>query len=116
MGEPMLPLETRFLIVDDNSMMRRILTRDLTALGFKMFYEAENGSLGLNILSDQHGMGAPIDLVFSDWAMPQMQGIDFLRAIRKDPRFNHLPFLMITAKGDGNMLSEAIREGVTDYM
>ena len=69
----------RFLIVDDSSTMRRIIINTLTKLGYETFLEAGNGREGL----DRLGAGQ-IDLVITDWNMPEMNGIDFVRTLRVD--------------------------------
>ena len=69
----------KVLIVDDSKAMRMIVTRTLRQAGFgdHEFLEAENGREGLEAVAAQ----AP-DLVLSDWNMPEMNGIDFLQALR----------------------------------
>ena len=67
----------RFLIVDDSSTMRRIIINTLTKLGYQSFVEAGNGREGLDRLG-----GGPVDLVITDWNMPEMNGIDFVRSLR----------------------------------
>ena len=67
----------RFLIVDDSSTMRRIIINTLTKLGYKEFHEAGNGREGLEKLAS-----TPVDMIITDWNMPEMSGIDFIRAVR----------------------------------
>jgi two-component system chemotaxis response regulator CheY len=69
----------RFLIVDDSSTMRRIIIKTLNELGHQDCQEAGNGKEGLERL----GSG-PVDLIITDWDMPEMSGIEFIRAVRSD--------------------------------
>ncbi|MCG9116987.1 response regulator, partial [Laribacter hongkongensis] len=76
----------RFLVVDDFSTMRRILRNLLKELGFTNVDEAEDGQVALHKLRSQ-----PYEFVVSDWNMPNMTGIELLRAVRADAQLRHLP-------------------------
>ena len=67
----------RFLVVDDSSTMRRIIINTLNKLGYQEVLEAANGREGIDRLTTSE-----IDLVITDWNMPEMNGIDFIRALR----------------------------------
>ena len=73
----------KILIVDDSSTMRRIIKNVLKKLGFNPndFLEAENGKVALDIWNEQKDN---IDLILLDWNMPEMNGYDFLKAVRAD--------------------------------
>ena len=73
----------KILIVDDSSTMRRIIKNVLKKLGFKSddFMEAENGKVALDIWNKEKDN---IDLILLDWNMPEMNGYDFLKAVRAD--------------------------------
>lgn len=103
----------KVLVVDDMSTMRRIVKNVLKQIGFSDMIEAENGQDGLNKLKTPD---AGIGLVVSDWNMPVMQGIDFLRAVRADPDLKHLPFLMVTAEAQKENIIEAVQAGVSNYV
>jgi CheY-like chemotaxis protein len=68
----------RFLIVDDSSTMRRIIINTLNKLGHQDVAEAGNGKEGL----DRLNAGGPVDVIITDWNMPEMSGIDFIRTMR----------------------------------
>jgi two-component system chemotaxis response regulator CheY len=102
---------TKFLVVDDFSTMRRIVRNLLKELGFSNVQEAEDGVDALNKLrSDQ------FDFVVSDWNMPNMTGIDLLRAIRADASLKHLPVLMVTAEAKKENIIEAAQAGASGYV
>ncbi|MBI3903631.1 MAG: response regulator [Nitrosomonadales bacterium] len=98
----MVDANMKFLVVDDFSTMRRIVRNLLKELGFTNVTEAEDGVDGLNKLR-----GGDFDFVVSDWNMPNMTGIDMLRAIRSDPSLKHLPVLMVTAEAKRENIIEA---------
>ena len=101
----------KFLVVDDFSTMRRIVRNLLKELGFTNVQEAEDGVDGLNKLR-----GDTFDFVVSDWNMPNMTGIDMLRAIRADPALKHLPVLMVTAEAKRENIIEAAQAGASGYV
>ena len=96
----------RFLVVDDFSTMRRIVRGLLKELGFLDVDEAEDGVIALAKLKS-----TPFDFVVSDWNMPNMTGIELLRAIRADPALAHLPVLMVTAEAKKENIIEAAKSG-----
>jgi two-component system chemotaxis response regulator CheY len=108
----------RILIVDDMPAVRMILRNMLETAGYADLVEAEDGEQAWELLKssvDEAGVPA-VRLIVSDWNMPGMTGIELLRAVRSDPALRHLPFLIITAEGDGSHLDEASAAGVTDYV
>jgi len=101
----------KFLVVDDFSTMRRIVKNLLKELGFSNLEEAEDGVDALNKLR-----GGGFDFVVSDWNMPNMTGIDLLRAIRADATLKHLPVLMVTAEAKRENIIEAAQAGASGYV
>lgn len=101
----------KFLVVDDFSTMRRIVRNLLKELGFTNVQEAEDGVQGLEMLKS-----GDFDFVVSDWNMPNMTGIDMLRAIRADPTLKHLPVLMVTAEAKRENIIEAAQAGASGYV
>jgi two-component system chemotaxis response regulator CheY len=102
---------TKFLVVDDFSTMRRIVRNLLKELGFTNVQEAEDGVDALNKLR-----GEAFDFVVSDWNMPNMSGIDMLRAIRADESLKHLPVLMVTAEAKKENIIQAAQAGASGYV
>jgi two-component system chemotaxis response regulator CheY len=101
----------KFLVVDDFSTMRRIVRGLLKELGFTNVEEAEDGVVALAKLKSE-----PFDFVVSDWNMPNMTGIDLLRAIRAEPALAHLPVLMVTAEAKKENIIEAAKAGASGYV
>jgi len=101
----------KFLVVDDFSTMRRIVRNLLKELGFTNIEEAEDGVDALSKLR-----GGNFEFVVSDWNMPNMTGIDLLRAIRADASLKHLPVLMVTAEAKKENIIEAAKAGANGYV
>ncbi|MDF0606284.1 chemotaxis response regulator CheY [Neisseriaceae bacterium TC5R-5] len=101
----------KFLVVDDFSTMRRIVRNLLKELGFTNVDEAEDGQVALHKLKTQS-----FDFVVSDWNMPNMTGIELLKAVRADPQLKHLPFMMITAEAKRENIIEAAMAGASGYI
>jgi two-component system, chemotaxis family, chemotaxis protein CheY len=99
------------LIVDDFASMRRIVKGTLKSIGFNNFVEAEDGVTALKALEKEK-----VDLIISDWIMPNMNGLEFLKAVKKDARFKGIPFIMVTAEGQKGNVLEAINAGVSNYV
>ncbi|MBI4809633.1 MAG: chemotaxis response regulator CheY [Nitrosomonadales bacterium] len=103
--------DTKFLVVDDFSTMRRIVRNLLKELGFANVQEAEDGVDALNKLR-----GEKFDFVVSDWNMPNMTGIELLREIRADAGLKHLPVLMVTAEAKKENIIAAAQAGASGYV
>ena len=101
----------RFLVVDDSSTMRRIIINTLQKLGYQDITEAANGREGLERLSS-----GPVDMIITDWNMPEMTGIDFIRAVRTNAQHAALPVLMVTTNAAKDDIVEALRAGVSNYV
>jgi two-component system chemotaxis response regulator CheY len=103
----------KILVVDDFSTMRRIVRNLLVELGFsgQLIQEADDGENALVMLKSQ-----PFDMVVTDWNMPNMTGIDLLRAIRAEASLKGLPVLMVTAENNRDQIIAAAQAGVNGYI
>lgn len=101
----------KVLVVDDSLVMRRIISNHLRALGYSNIIEADNGKRALRILEVEQ-----VGLIFSDWCMQVMHGIEVLRRVRENEATKHIPFIMVTAEAQPHMILEAIRAQVSDYV
>ena len=101
-----------FLIVDDQSFMRRTIRNNLRAMKYLgEIHEAPDGKQAISILKTNH-----VDVIISDWSMPEVTGLELLRYVRKSPKLKHIPFLMITAEGGRDLVVAAVKAGVTDFL
>jgi len=102
----------KILVVDDSLIMRNIVKN--TFAGMKIPFqclEAENGKQALRHLESTN-----ISLVFLDWNMPGMDGMEFLKTVRAKPEFKDLPIVMITSERGKFSVIEALQNGATDYI
>lgn len=99
------------LVVDDFSTMRRIVKNCLRQLGFDNVVEADDGAAALAKLKS-----GEFKFIVSDWNMPNMMGIDLLKAVRSDEKLRDIPFLMVTAEAQKENILEAARAGVSNYI
>ena len=101
----------KILVVDDFSTMRRIVKNILRQLNFNNIVEADDGSTALDILQKDK-----IDMVVSDWNMPKMNGLDFLKQVRAAEQTKDIPFLMVTAEAQKENIIEAVKAKVSNYI
>ncbi len=101
----------RILVVDDFQTMRRIIINLLRQLGFTNVCEAPDGKIALERVRSEK-----IDLIVSDWNMPNMTGMEFLQEVRKDDAIKHIPFIMVTAEGKKENVIAAVHAGVSNYI
>lgn len=112
----MLPKNTKILVVDDMSTMRRIVKNSLKEIGYENLVDAKNGELAWNIVQEAQQSGNPVDVIFCDWNMPVVSGLELLKKIRSEKDTVDLPFILLTAKSDERDLAQAEDVGVTAYM
>ena len=107
----MLEKSAKVMVVDDFSTMRRILKNILKQLGYENIEEAEDGAQAFNKL--QSG-GA--DFIVTDWNMPNMSGLELLKAVRADGSLKEVPVLMVTAEAEKENIVAAVEAGVSNYI
>jgi len=105
-----------FLVVDDHTFARRAVTSELAKLGATTCDEAANGVEGLEKIKKKADEGRAYDIVFLDWAMPEMSGFDVLVTCRKDPRLKDMAIVMVSAESEDSNILKAIAEGATAYI
>jgi len=105
--------EIRTLIVDDSSVMRKIVERALRQAGLDslVVHEAGSGVEGLDVLKAR-----PVDLILSDINMPAMDGLEFLRQIRAQNLAPGIPVVMITTESSEEHVKQAIQAGARGYL
>jgi two-component system chemotaxis response regulator CheY len=105
--------EIRALIVDDSSVMRKIVERSLRQAGLDtlVVHEAGSGTEGLELLKSRS-----VDLILSDINMPSMDGLEFLRQIRSQNLAPNVPVVMITTESSEEHVRQAIQAGAQGYI
>ncbi|MEQ8861277.1 MAG: response regulator [Pseudomonadales bacterium] len=101
----------KILIVDDMQTMRRLLKSALNDLGYANVVDADGGTTALALLE-----AGDFALLITDWNMPDMEGIDLLKAVRANDRLKELPVLMVTAEAKKQQILEAAEAGVNGYV
>lgn len=91
--------------------MRLIVKRQLVALGFDVV-EAVHGRDGLDKLAGDDTIGVAL----VDWNMPEMNGLEFVLAVRADPRYQHLPMVMVTTEAEAERVVQALEAGASEYV
>ncbi|MBL9084651.1 MAG: response regulator [Planctomycetales bacterium] len=99
------------LVIDDSRPIRRIESGILNELGFETS-TAENGRQGLEQLQTT----TLPDVVLVDWNMPEMNGLEFIQAVRKEARFASLPVLMVTTETETEQMLKALEAGANEYL
>ena len=101
----------KVLVVDDQNSVRQITRMTLEEIGFRTIHEAENGVQAMETASLQ-----PLDLIISDYNMPEMDGLGLLRAVRGHPVVRKVPFILLTGRGDRELVVKAAQAGVNNYL
>jgi len=102
----------KLLVVDDSSTMRRIIKNTLARLGYKNVLEGADGVEGWN----QMDSNPDIDMLITDWNMPEMNGLELVKKVRADDRFKDLPIIMVTTEGGKAEVITALKAGVNNYI
>jgi two-component system, chemotaxis family, chemotaxis protein CheY len=105
--------EVRALIVDDSSVMRKIVERSLRQAGLEslVVFEAGSGIEGLEVLRSKK-----VDIILSDINMPSMDGLEFVRQLRLQQLAPEAPVVMITTESSEEHVKQAIRAGAKGYI
>ncbi len=106
-----MDLKMKILVVDDFATMRKVVRNMLRQLGCDNVSEAENGEEGFRMArEDEYG------LIVSDWNMPVMTGLEFLKAVRLEEKTKATPFLMVTAEALKENIIQAIQARASNYI
>lgn len=100
----------RILIVDDSVSIRKSVSFVLTEEGYEVL-EAEDGKDGL-----QKVASAPCNLIITDINMPNMNGIDFIRALRAQSEYQFVPIIALTTESQDNKMQEGKDAGATGWI
>lgn len=101
----------KIITVDDSSTMRRIIKNTLIKIGFSNILEAANGIEALEVLAQNN-----VDLIITDWNMPEMDGLTFVKTLRAKDQYKEIPILMVTTEAAKEDILTALRSGVNNYV
>ena len=99
------------LVVDDSRATRAVLRQILKALGF----DVTEAGHGLEALERLKEMGKP-DLVLVDWNMPEMNGYEFVQAVRAESDYDQIPLMMVTTETEVSQVTKALSAGANEYV
>lgn len=100
----------KFLVVDDSATMRRIIINSLQRIGYADCVEAGDGQEALA------AFGPAVGFVITDWNMPNMTGVDFVRALRARDDGVSVPIIMVTTRSVREDILTAAQAGVNNYV
>ena len=103
--------EIEFLLIEDNTFMRRLLSEVLRAFGARKVLEADSAEKAFL----QMQLRMP-DIIFCDWMMSPMDGLEFLRRLRAMPGGRHTPVIMVTGHATSDHVATALGEGADSYI
>lgn len=102
----------KILVVDDSSTMRRIIKNTLARLGYKDILEGADGVEGWDAID----ANPEVEMLITDWNMPEMNGLELVKKVRADERFVDLPIIMVTTEGGKAEVITALKAGVNNYI
>jgi two-component system chemotaxis response regulator CheY len=102
---------SHLLLVDDSALMRRAVVRLLHTMGFGLIDEAADGLEAL-----ERFVRVPYDVVLTDWGMPNLNGLELLRAIRTGSVRSATPVLLFTGEVTGERVDEAFAQGASGFI
>lgn len=106
----------KILVCDDMVMIRTLVKKSLVELGYLDVIEAADGIQALSLIKKQKEKNEPFSIVFMDWNMPNMTGLEVIKECKKNPDLSEIPFIMISAERDHKNIVHALNSGVTDYI
>jgi CheY-like chemotaxis protein/ABC-type nitrate/sulfonate/bicarbonate transport system substrate-binding protein len=102
----------KILIVEDARVVRKMAIKILKEIGFTAIIEAEDGQKGIERITEH----SDIDLIISDWNMPNKDGYELLKWVRSNSDYDHIPFIMATAQGEKKQIQKADEAGADGYI
>jgi len=102
----------KILVVDDSSTMRRIIKNTLVRIGHSDLLEAEDGAKAWEVMQQN----SDIDVLITDWNMPEMNGLQLVQKVRAEDKYADLPIIMVTTEGGKTEVITALKAGVNNYI
>lgn len=106
----------KILVADDMPTMRIIVEKMLKSLGYSDIHTFEDGQQAFDAFQKMNEADTPFDFIISDWNMPVLNGLNFLKKIRAHDAGQKIPFLMVTTVSDKAKIVEALNHGVSHYV
>lgn len=112
----MISKKSQIVVIDDSRVMCRFVAEKLKLLGYENLAVFNNAELALVHIHEQATKMNPVELVLSDWNMPNMSGIELLKRIRTEERYKKMIFVMLTAESKSSLNDLALAEGAQGYL
>ncbi|MDH3257368.1 MAG: response regulator [Nitrospinota bacterium] len=100
----------RALVIDDSKPVRSVLTKILVGIGFSV-QEAANGLEAMDLIKKEK-----MDLALVDWHMPEMDGCEFVQAVRKNDAYKDMRMMMVSTETAISKVAEALDAGADEYI
>jgi two-component system, chemotaxis family, chemotaxis protein CheY len=104
-----------FLLIDDHMLMRKLITKQLSGLGYERVDEAASAMLAMEQIGKKKSDGSEYDVIFVDWNMPSVNGLEFIKQY-KDTYKDEPAFVMLTGECEKSSMIYALENGVTSYI
>lgn len=101
------------LIVDDSSSTRSVMIKECQLMGVKEIFDFEDPMKAWGWINQE---GNDIDLILSDWNMPGMTGIDFLKLVKQSEKTKNIPFIIVTSEISQSSVTQALMAKVDGYI
>ena len=102
----------KVIVVDDSMVMRKIIVNVVESLGYEAIH-ATNGQHLIELLGE---WGDEVGLILLDWNMPVLNGVESLRVLQENNRFQSIPVFMISTESEEARIDEAIKAGAKGYL
>ena len=103
--------DIKILVVDDHNLSQKLMSKQLEVLGYTNVEIASNGEGAMEKMDEQR-----FDIVLLDWAMPVMDGLEFLEQFKKRKDFKDVAILMISSEAQPDLILEALEAGAVSYL
>lgn len=100
------------LVIDDSRAIRMILGRTLNRFGYEVC-SAANGREALEMIGQQN---LDLAVILVDWNMPEMNGLEFVKSIRANPKYSEVPLMMVTTETEIEQMYRALEAGANEYV
>ncbi len=105
----------RFLLIDDHMLMRKLITKQLQIIGYEEVDEASSALNAVEMIEKKKKEGQDYDIIFVDWNMPSMNGIEFIQLYKQQYR-DEPAFVMLSGECEKAGMLYALENGVTSYI
>ena len=108
--------QLHILIVDPKQALRQAMRYLLYEIGHEQVVEAANSAEAIDLLVNEYSLNKSIDLVISDYDLPDMNGIDFYNVLKNGERFNQIPFMLVTNNSEKEFILDIQNAGIRHVM